>query len=509
MGKKTSGKNQLRSEAEARLAGSLPAKTPARSAEELLYELQVHQIELEMQNEELRRAQEALEKSRDHYVEFFDFAPVGYITLDEKGVITEINLTASTLLGVDRNKLLHQRLAVFITPGDTGNWHSYFSDVLKQDNKLTCELDFRCGRPGFHGRLDCLRVHGEDKAPLVRIVLTDITERKRMDEVVHEQEEFFRMIAESTDDFIAVLDLEGRRIYNSPSYARLFGGTEHLQGTDSFAEIHPEDREHIRHVFRKTVQEGVGLRADFRFVLEDGNIRYMESRGGLIRNDLGHPLRVVVVSRDVTERRLVEEKIRNLAFHDTLTSLPNRRLLMDRLVQSMIAGKRSGRFGAVLFIDLDNFKPLNDLHGHAAGDLLLVEAAHRIAGCVRAADTVSRFGGDEFVVLLEELDTDRSRSIAVAGSIAEKIRIALADPYSLSVKQEGKTETRVTHRCTSSIGVELFLDHEMGTDDIIRRADFAMYQAKLAGRDSIRFFDPNLQPMLTGCCEQDEGRETL
>jgi len=154
---------------------------------------------------------------------------------------------------------------------------------------------------------------------------------------------------------------------------------------------------------------------------------------------------------DVTARKTIEDEIRNLAFYDELTKQPNRRLLNDRLVQCMAASKRSGRYGALMFLDMDNFKPLNDTHGHHAGDLLLVEVARRINKCVREVDTVSRFGGDEFVVMLNELNVDKAKSIAEAGIVAEKIRVALAEPYLLTIQQKGKAETTVTHHCTSSI----------------------------------------------------------
>jgi len=197
------------------------------------------------------------------------------------------------------------------------------------------------------------------------------------------------------------------------------------------------------------------------------------------------------VSRDVTARKLTEDRIHNLAFHDHLTKLPNRRLLNDRLLQSIAASKRSVRFVAMMFIDLDNFKPLNDQHGHATGDQLLVEAARRICKCVRETDTVSRIGGDEFVVLLSELNIDGTKSKKKAGIVAEKIRVALAKPYSLTLHMNGKAGTLVTHRCTSSIGVVLFVNQDISTDEIMKRADWAMYQAKKSGRNAIRFFDPD------------------
>ncbi|MDE2310500.1 MAG: GGDEF domain-containing protein [Betaproteobacteria bacterium] len=198
--------------------------------------------------------------------------------------------------------------------------------------------------------------------------------------------------------------------------------------------------------------------------------------------------------RAVTEwQKLIakfDEKIHNMAFHDALTQLPNRHLLEDRLVQTMAASKRSGRYGALMFLDLDNFKSLNDRHGHVAGDLLLREVAHRLTGCVREVDTVARFGGDEFVVLLSELDVDKAESTTQAGIVAEKIRIILAEPYVLTIQHECEAETiTVVHHCTSSIGVVVFINHESNAEDILKLADMAMYQAKENGRDLIRFFD--------------------
>lgn len=193
------------------------------------------------------------------------------------------------------------------------------------------------------------------------------------------------------------------------------------------------------------------------------------------------------------KRNLAEfgEKIHDMAFYDALTHLPNRHLLEDRLFQAMVASKRNGLYVALMFMDLDNFKSLNDTHGHGAGDMLLIEVARRISGCVREVDTVARFGGDEFVVVLSGLDMDKARSTAQAGIIAEKIRTVLSEPYVLKVHQAGGTETTIEHHCTSSIGMVMFIDHEGSTEEIIKWADTAMYQAKEAGRNSIRIYEPN------------------
>lgn len=318
-------------------------------------------------------------------------------------------------------------------------------------------------------------------------------EHKRVESELIEQEEFFRMIAENVEDFIAVVDLQGRRLYNSPSYARLFGDVEALKGTDSFAEIHPDDRERIKQTFVETILSGIGRPTEFRLVLASGEIRHMESHGGLIKSSQGDPLRVVVISRDVTSRKQAEDKIHQLAFYDALTHLPNRSLLNDRLIHTMAECRRSGRYGALMFLDLDNFKPLNDKYGHNVGDLLLIEVARRTSSCVREVDTVARFGGDEFVVVLSELDASKAESAAEAGRVAEKIRTLLAEPYRLKIRLKGGDETEIEHRCTSSIGVTLFINHEANAEDVVKRADRAMYRAKEAGRNMIRFHDQDVQ----------------
>ena len=197
----------------------------------------------------------------------------------------------------------------------------------------------------------------------------------------------------------------------------------------------------------------------------------------------------VITHTNHTQRRQMEEQVRQLAFHDGLTKLPNRLLFNDRLIQSMAASKRAGFYCALIFLDLDNFKPLNDLHGHDAGDLLLIEVAKRLKSCVRAMDTVARFGGDEFVVLLSVLHAEKDESTEQAAIIAEIIRRTLAVTYLLTIQHEGKAPTQVEHHCTASIGVTLFVDHETSPDDILKEADSAMYAAKTAGRNRVKFHE--------------------
>ncbi len=203
-----------------------------------------------------------------------------------------------------------------------------------------------------------------------------------------------------------------------------------------------------------------------------------------VRSDEGLASHYVFALVDITERKLAEDEIRNLAFYDPLTNLPNRRLLLDRLRHALASSERSDSRGALLFIDLDNFKKLNDTRGHDIGDLLLAQVGQRLSRCLRDSDTVARLGGDEFVVLLEGLGLQTLEAAEKAKALAEKVLEALNATYRLDGKE---------HHSTPSIGVCLFQGQSLTVDDLLKQADLAMYQAKGAGRNAIRFFDPAMQ----------------
>jgi diguanylate cyclase (GGDEF)-like protein/PAS domain S-box-containing protein len=196
----------------------------------------------------------------------------------------------------------------------------------------------------------------------------------------------------------------------------------------------------------------------------------------------------IAIVQDVTERKVAEDQIKNLAFYDPLTELPNRRLLLDRLHHALASSARSGKEGALLFIDLDNFKALNDTLGHDMGDLLLRQVAQRLTSCVREDDTVARLGGDEFVVMLEDLGVDDLEAAAQTEAVGEKILATLGRPYQLVAHE---------YRCTPSIGATLFNGHQLEQEELLKQADIAMYQAKKAGRNTVRFFDQHMQDAVT------------
>jgi diguanylate cyclase (GGDEF)-like protein/PAS domain S-box-containing protein len=215
-----------------------------------------------------------------------------------------------------------------------------------------------------------------------------------------------------------------------------------------------------------------------------------------VNNHAGDTTHYVATLIDITVRKTAENEIRNLAFYDPLTRLPNRRLMQDRLQHALSSSVRHQRHGAMMLLDLDNFKTLNDTLGHAMGDQLLQEVAVRLSASIREGDTVARLGGDEFVVILEDLDQAGLAALQ-AESVAHKILTQLSAPYPLNVAPLGSPAQMRNHHCSASIGIALFREHPVSVEELVSRADTAMYQAKAAGRNTLRFFDPEMQAVVT------------
>uniref|UniRef100_Q478F7 Diguanylate cyclase/phosphodiesterase with PAS/PAC sensor(S) n=1 Tax=Dechloromonas aromatica (strain RCB) TaxID=159087 RepID=Q478F7_DECAR len=216
-----------------------------------------------------------------------------------------------------------------------------------------------------------------------------------------------------------------------------------------------------------------------------------------VRDGRGKVTHYVSTFSDISNLKVAESEIHHLAFYDPLTAMPNRRLLLNRLDQACVSAKRSGQFGALLIIDIDHFKTLNDTLGHDVGDHLLVEVARRLSACIREGDTAARQGGDEFVVMLEELGSEQEGAAVQAEIVAEKIRLELARPYLLN----GDTE----YFRSASIGISLFFGQEKTIDILLKQADIALYKAKDAGRNAIRFFDTAMQTTLDERAELEAG----
>lgn len=319
---------------------------------------------------------------------------------------------------------------------------------------------------------------------------------------LNEREAFYRLLTEDTMDVIWRADTDLRIIYVSPSDERLRGyKADEVVGHHVFELFTEEGIAIVTEAYQKRQKsEREGKPLDFITFeaphrCKGGSVIWGEVFSKAVRDEQGKIVGFHGITREITKRKLMEDQVRHLAFYDALTQLPNRRLLTDRLSQALAASKHTGRHGALMFVDLDNFKPLNDKHGHFAGDLLLIEVANRLASSVREMDSVARFGGDEFIVLLSELDTDFAKSIADAKAVAEKIRVNLSNAYQLEIpcEGEGEAERIVEHHCSASIGLFVFLGHETSVDDILKYADKAMYQAKAAGRNAVQCYEAKEQ----------------
>jgi diguanylate cyclase (GGDEF)-like protein/PAS domain S-box-containing protein len=308
-------------------------------------------------------------------------------------------------------------------------------------------------------------------------------------QALHESQALYRLLTEDALDVIWKTDSNLVITYISPADERLRGfKAEEVIGRHVFEMFDDEGIAVVKSIMqqrRKATEPDARtgfLTFEVRHRCRDGRLIWGEVRSKPELNAAGEIVGYHGITREITERKVLEEQVRQFAFHDPLTELPNRRLFNDRFRQVMATNKRTRCYGALLFLDLDDFKPVNDAHGHEVGDLLLIEVANRLRTCVREMDSVARFGGDEFVVMLSELDLNEQRSLAHARTVVEKIDKVLSAPYVLLVKAGEGDASTVEHRCTVSIGHTLFGPDETNIGNVIKRADSAMYAAKATGQ---------------------------
>jgi diguanylate cyclase (GGDEF)-like protein/PAS domain S-box-containing protein len=290
-------------------------------------------------------------------------------------------------------------------------------------------------------------------------------------------------LLDKAQDAIVVRGLDHVIRYWNKGAERLYGWTRDEaigQSSDGLLYVDPE----AFHENMRTVLEQDEWSGEIMQRRRDGSTIIVETHWTLLRDEQQVPYAVLGINTDITERKAAEREIQYLAFYDPLTGLPNRQLLRDRLRHALAVEARRSMVGALLFIDVDNFKALNDTLGHAIGDLFLQQLARRLQACLRESDTLARLGGDEFVIVLEGLAATPHEAAALAMSVAEKVLASFAPPFQLS---------EYVHHSTSSIGVTLFNDQPATQDELLQRADLAMYQAKAQGRNTLRFFDPAMQ----------------
>ncbi len=330
-------------------------------------------------------------------------------------------------------------------------------------------------------------------------VTFNIDDRKRKEETLEIREQESRTLIENSPDTVARYDCNCRRIYVNPAFGALSsGGVAALLGRKPSEQPGGSSSEIYEQKIIEVFATGNNSQFELNWVGKDGKEICSHIRLTAERNASGNITSVLGIGRDITELyesranlkranaqlEKTNEMLQAQAVSDPLTGLPNRRLMLDRLKHALASSMRSGREGALLFIDLDNFKTLNDTLGHGIGDLLLQQVAQRLESCVREGDTVARLGGDEFVVMLEDLSEKDLEAAAQTEAIGEKILASLNQPYQL-----GKHE----YLNSPSIGATLFNDHQQSIEELLKQADIAMYQAKKSGRNALRFFDPQMQ----------------
>ena len=330
-----------------------------------------------------------------------------------------------------------------------------------------------------------IRLHMSTKetTPVFVAIIQDITDRKRA-----ELELRIAATAFETEEGIVITDRDNRVLRVNRAFTRLTGysAAEAIGKTPSMLQSGRHDAV-FYHSMWETLARDKYWQGEIWDQRKDGEVYPEWLTITAVTDADGKLTNYVGVFSDITLRKEADEQIYQLAFYDPLTKLPNRRLLWDRLQQALGHSARHKGQGAILFVDLDNFKMLNDTRGHDIGDLLLVEVAKRLQDCVRGSDTIARLGGDEFVVMLEDLGEDASQAATAAQDVGEKILASINQPFNLQGSE---------YHSSSSIGISLFCNDGMSMDELFKHADTAMYQAKSAGRNALRFFDPTMQTEL-------------
>ncbi len=434
-----------------------------------------------------KHAEQNLRDSQSQYQELVQWAPVGLCVV-QNGTIAYVNPAAMRIWGAKSSRELNG------TAIEARLHPQFLSSGMQRIHKVLDHGGQAALRPSQHVRMDGRSIDVEDQAmpliyqdvPSVLISFQDISARKQTETTLRDSEDRFRILTQLSSDWYWEQDHQHRFVMVNGAVASSTG----LAVTDFLGKTHWElPTQNVSasdwDLHRGQLANEQEFR-DFEIHWPDsaGRVRWSSVSGAPVYTSSGQLRGYRGVGRDVTAQKQAAEQIHRLAFYDALTGLPNRRLLQEQLKRSLHGHTRHRLRGALLFIDLDNFKSLNDTQGHDVGDALLQQVGARLATCVRDSDTVARLGGDEFVVVLGDLDEDVMDAASQAEAIGKKILTTLNVPYRLGGRE---------HRSTPSIGITLIGVDQQSVDDLLKQADLAMYQAKASGRNTLRFFDVAMQ----------------
>ncbi len=435
--------------------------------------------------------QHSLAQIESHYRALFELSPIG-VAFSSDGLTLDGNSVFLHMFGYeDINELRNRPLTELIAPQQREKiWERIKLRALGLPLESTYEtVGLRKNGSQFPFLVSAKRVDTQEGTRTFTYFV-DLTEQKHNEQALRTSNEMLKTVLETAPLRIFWKDTALRYLGCNSAFAHdagmnhpneLLGRDDYQMGWREQAELYRDDDRRVM------FDDKAKLNYEEPQTTPDGQQIWLRTSKVPLHDAAGTVIGLLGVYDDITDQKRAEAQIHQLAYFDSLTGLPNRRLLQDRLQQAMTASARSRHFGAVLFLDLDDFKILNDTKGHAIGDKLLIEVGVRLNSCVRDGDTVARLGGDEFVVILENLSGVPTEAATQAELVAEKIRSALSERYQLE-------ELEV--RTTPSVGIVLFQDHYDSLDALLKHADTAMYQAKQAGRNTIRFYDPKMQAEL-------------
>jgi len=479
------GTPQRRREAEQRISREKASEVPTIENNQLkllIHDLRVHQIELELQNEELRETQQALEASRDRYADLYDFAPIGYLTLDARGRILSVNLTASRMFGDSQKSLFEQHFVAQLCETESKTFFNHLRDVLQIRDKVVSELKLKGGPwPDRYVRLESIAAQdAEGSHTLCRTAMIDISDRRRAEHALVEEKERAQVTLHSIGDAVICTDAAGRIEYLNPVAERLTGWRSTEARTQLlervFHIINEETRDRAENPVVRCLLDGClrGLANHTILVSRFGREYAIEDSVSPIRTQNGEVLGVVLVFKDVTEARRLSREMSYAAAHDVLTGLINRREFERRMQRVLETARSECTENALCYLDLDQFKLVNDTCGHVAGDELLRQISHLLEESVRQRDTLARLGGDEFGLLMEHCSLDEATRVAngVISSVADFRFVWEDKSFNIGV----------------SIGLVPVNEASGGASRLLSAADTACYMAKEQGRNRTHIY---------------------